>query len=261
MRFGGKVVLISGAARGQGAAEARRFAAEGAAVVLGDVLDDEGAAVAADIVAAGGRAAYHHLDVTQPADWVATVSEAETRFGGLHILINNAGITKRSLLADTSLEDWKHILDVNLNGAFLGMKTAAPAMKRAGGGAIVNIASISGQTGFHAIAYAASKWGLIGLTKSVALDLVDSNIRVNSVSPGIVETPMATGASAHFDGMKRMTPAGRAGSIDEIVNVVLFLASAEASFMTGEDVTVDGGMMAGAHFRRVAQEVGILPQS
>ena len=152
MRFAGKIVLISGAARGQGAAEARRFANEGAAVVLGDVLDAEGAAVAGEIVAAGGKAFYRRLDVTQPDDWSAAVDEAVARFGGLHILVNNAGITKRSLLADTSLDDWKRILDVNLNGTFIGMKTAVPAMKRAGGGVIVNIASISGQTGFHAIA-------------------------------------------------------------------------------------------------------------
>ena len=259
MRFAGKVVLISGAARGQGAAEARRFAAEGAAVVLGDINDADGEKVAAEIAAAGGKALYRHLDVVKAADWAAIVDAAVGRFGRLDILINNAGVAKRSLLADTSEADWKQVIDINLHGAFLGMKAAVPAIKQAGGGAVINIASIGGRIGFHGIAYAASKWALIGLTKSTALDLVDHNIRVNAVCPGLVETPMSAGYSQHYDHMMRMTPAKRAASVDEIAALVLYLASDEAAYITGEDIAIDGGLLAGAATRRVAQEVGILP--
>jgi 3alpha(or 20beta)-hydroxysteroid dehydrogenase len=244
-RLAGKVALISGAARGQGAAEARLFAAEGAAVVLGDVLDAEGAAVAAEI---GGAAAYVHLDVTREDAWRDAIGRACSRFGRLDVLVNNAGIVRPGPLETLPLEDFEAVVRVNQIGCFLGMKTAIPALRAAGGGSIVNISSIAGLRGrAGVIAYAASKWAIRGMTKSAALELGGFGIRVNSVHPGAIDTPMISGPD--FDPAARAAhvaklPIARMGEPADVAPLVLFLASDESAYCTGADFVVDGGATA-----------------
>ena len=240
-RFEGKTVLISGAARGQGAEETARFAAEGATVVLGDVLDDEGEATAKSI---GGAATYVHLDVTDEASWEAAVATA----GELHVLVNNAGVLGPfTPIVKTSLEEFRRTLDVNLIGTFLGLKHGGAAIAKAGGGAIVNISSISGLWGTpYASSYVASKWAARGLTKTAALELGRQGVRVNSVHPGGVKTPMtaAMGDDGNSDWYKRL-PIPRIGTVDDIAAAVLFLASDEAAYITGAELLIDGGTLAG----------------
>ena len=253
-RLDGKVALITGASRGQGEAEARLFAGEGASVVLCDVLDDAGEAVARAIRDDGNSAAYRHLDVTQEADWQAAIDAAIAEFGGLHILVNNAGIgLRKPSMLDISRDDWQRVLDVNLTGPFLGTRAAAPAIRDSGGGAIVNIGSIAGMTGHFATAYSAAKWGIRGLTKSAAMEFAAWNIRVNAVHPGIVETPIIAGSDDFLEAMEWMTPLERAAQPDEIAAVVLFLASDEAAFVTGMDMAVDGGFLDAGAYRKVLQ--------
>ena len=242
----GKVALISGAARGMGAEEARLFVSHGAKVVLGDVLDEEGAKTAAEI---GASAIYQHLDVTSESDWQAAVERAETEFGKLDILVNNAGILRLGAIETTSLEEYELVIRVNQIGPFLGMKTATPALRRAGGGSIVNISSLAGMQGIAgAVAYASSKYAVRGMTKVAALELGSSGIRVNSVHPGGVETPMTRPFGDDGDsGEEReyTTPIARIGRPDEIAELVLFLASDRSSYCTGSEFVVDGGMLAG----------------
>jgi 3alpha(or 20beta)-hydroxysteroid dehydrogenase len=238
-RFEGKVVVISGAARGQGAAEARAFAAEGATVVLGDVLDDEGEAVAAGL---GDAARYRHLDVVDEGSWQALVAELDR----IDVLVNNAGVVHFAHLTELELDDFRRVLDVNVTGTMLGMKTAAPALGRAGGGAIVNISSISGLKGAaETPAYVASKWAVRGLTKAAAVDLAPAGIRVNSVHPGVIDTPMVRRPGTTPEGiLERHLPrllVPRLGTPDDVVPLVLFLASDEAAYVTGAEFVVDGG--------------------
>jgi 3alpha(or 20beta)-hydroxysteroid dehydrogenase len=241
-RLDGKIAIISGAARGQGAAEARLFAAEGARVVLADVLDDEGEAVAAEI---GDAAVYTHLDVTDEPQWQAAVALAEDRFGPVTVLVNNAGILLFQPLHKTDLADFDRVMRVNVEGVFLGMKSVTPSMTRAGGGSIVNISSTAGLQGLpHLGAYVASKWAVRGLTKTAAIDLGHRNIRVNSVHPGGIDTPMVAGTSGDAPFYKRL-PVPRMGSADEAARAVLFLASDEASYIAGAELAVDGGATCG----------------
>jgi len=241
-RLDGKVAIISGGARGQGAAEARLFVAEGARVVIGDVLDGEGAAVAAEL---GSAAAYIHLDVTDEAQWAAAVGLAEDRFGPVSVLVNNAGILMFRTVDQTERADFDRILQVNLTGVFLGIKTVTPSMAKAGGGSIVNISSTAGLTGLPYLgAYVASKWAVRGLTKSAAIDLGPKGIRVNSVHPGGIDTPMLAGTDPDAPYYKRL-PVPRMGHPDEAARAVLFLASDDASYTTGAELTVDGGATAG----------------
>jgi 3alpha(or 20beta)-hydroxysteroid dehydrogenase len=241
-RLDGKVAIVTGAARGQGEAEARLFAAEGARVLLADVLDDEGEAVAAEI---GEAAAYTHLDVTDEEQWQAAVALAEQRFGPVTVLVNNAGILLFQALHKTELEDFDRVLRVNVHGVFLGMKSVTPSMTRAGGGSIVNISSTAGLQGLpHLGAYVASKWAVRGLTKTAAIDLGHKNIRVNSVHPGGIDTPMVAGTSSDAPFYKRL-PVSRMGSADEAARAVLFLASDEASYIAGAELAVDGGATCG----------------
>ncbi len=251
-RLNGKAALITGASRGQGAAEARLFAAEGAKVLLCDVLDEEGEAVAQAIRDDGHTAHYQHLDVTDEAAWQAAVDYGAQEFGGLHALVNNAGIgLRKPSMLETSREDWQRVLDVNLTGPFLGTKAAAPVLRDSGGGAIVNIGSIAGYTGHFATAYSAAKWGLRGLTKSAAMEFAPWNIRVNAVHPGIVDTPIIAGSDDFRDAMEWMTPLDRVAEPEEIASVVLFLASDEAGFVTGIDMPVDGGFTGAGAYRQV----------
>jgi 3alpha(or 20beta)-hydroxysteroid dehydrogenase len=249
-RLDDKVAIISGAARGQGAAEARLFAAEGARVVLGDVRDDEAAAVAAEI---GDAARSVHLDVRDETSWAAAVATAEDAFGPVTVLVNNDGILRMASIADTSVELFQQVIDVNQIGPFLGTKAVVPSMTRAGGGSIVNVSSTNGLNAtVDTIAYTATKWALRGMTKAMAMELGPLGIRVNSVHPGGIDTEMLnpsggqTGVSAdelaaRFAGM----PLGRIGQATEIAYLALFLASDEASYSTGSEFVADGGMLAG----------------
>ncbi len=234
-RVDGKVALISGGARNIGGASARMLVAEGAKVVIGDLLDDEGTALAEEL---GDSARYVHLDVTSDDDWRRAVELTVDEFGKLDVLFNNAGIFNGGQLQRYKSELWQEMLDVNLTGAFLGMRAATDAMIAAGGGSIINTSSIEGLRGTPwAHGYVASKWGLRGLTKSVALELAPQGIRVNSLHPGRISTP-ATDAMP--DDMIPI-PLGRAGQPEEVATFVVFLASDESSFATGAEFVMDGG--------------------
>ena len=245
-RLEGKVALISGAARGMGECEARLFIREGAKVVLGDVLEENGRQVAEEIVRQGGNATFVRLDVTTEADWQRAVETAERMYGKLQILVNNAGIVRMGLLDETSLEAWHEVINVNQTGVFLGMKQAILALRRSGGGSIINISSIAGLIGLSNIpAYQASKGAVRLLTKHAAIQYAKDNIRVNSVHPGRIETPMTTLLSPERREMVlRMTPLGRDRKPEEVAYGVLYLASDESSFVTGTELVIDGGYTA-----------------
>ena len=236
----GKVALVTGGARGIGAAIVRRLHADGARVAITDVLDDAGHALAAEL---GERTAYFHHDVGDQAEWVETLAAATARFGGLHVLVNNAGIFHPGQIADTPVRDIEQQFRVNQLGPFLGMKHGQVPLRAAGGGCIVNISSIAGQLGFpNAAAYVGTKWAVRGMTKTAALELAPAQIRVNSVHPGFIDTPMldSNPPEANQAGIEA-TPLKRIGKPEEIAAAVAFLASADAGFVTGAELTVDGG--------------------
>jgi cyclopentanol dehydrogenase len=248
-RLAGKVALISGGARGQGAAEGRLFVREGAAVVLGDVLDDEGKKVEAEIRANGGRATYVHLDVTRESDWQAAVATAVKAYGKLDILVNNAGVLLRAKIENTSEADWDRIMAINVKGVFLGTKHAIPAMRQAGGGSIVNISSTAGLVGSPGgtAAYTATKGAVRLFTKSTAIQHARDKIRCNSVHPGPIATDMIKDVlenAAAWEQRMRRLPMGRPGTVDEVAYGVLYLASDEASYVTGSELVIDGGTTA-----------------
>jgi 3alpha(or 20beta)-hydroxysteroid dehydrogenase len=250
--FAGKTVLITGGSRGQGAAEARMFASAGAAVVIGDVQDGEGADLARDIVKSGGRCEYHRLDVVSEQNWRDTVAFTLAKFGSLHVLVNNAGVSLRGVdLASTTRVDWDRVLAVNLTGPFLGTQAVAPPIRDSGGGAIVNIGSTAGINGHFAAAYSAAKWGLRGLTKAAAMEYAGWNIRVNAVHPSILKTAMTAGSDNFVDAMEYMTPMARSATVEDVAHAVMFLASDEASYLTGLDLPVDGGFTELGTYRRV----------
>jgi len=238
MRLDGKVALITGGARGQGEAHARMIAAQGGKVILGDVLDAQGEAVAADI---GKAARYVHLDVTKRGDWERAVEAALGAFGKLNVLVNNAAIHHKVRLEDETTEFFERMLQVNLVGVFQGMQAALPAMRKAGGGSIINISSTAGMQGLvgHA-AYGASKWGVRGLTKVAALELGSDHIRVNSIHPGPINTGMMPHDAASLERFAAL-PLGRHGEPEEVSHLVCFLASDESSFITGREHVIDGG--------------------
>ena len=249
MRLEGKVALISGGARGQGAVEAKLFAREGAKVVFGDILDESGKQVEAEIREAGGEAAYVHLDVTREDDWRTAVNTAIDRYGKLDILVNNAGILIRKGIEDTTEEDWDRIMGVNAKGAFLGTKHSIPAMRQAGGGSIVNISSTAGLVASPSgsASYTASKGAVRLLTKSTAIQYAKEGIRCNSIHPGPIDTDMIQETltdSAKLEERMQRLPMGRVGTADEIAYGVLYLASEEASFVTGSELVIDGGTTA-----------------
>ncbi len=248
MRLSGKVAIISGAAKGQGAAEARLFSREGATVVLGDVLEAEGSKVADEITGAGGQALFVRLDVTQEEDWRRVVQATVGRFGRVDILVNNAGIWRPGSTVDTTVALWDRVMEVNARGVFLGAKHVIPEMKRAGGGSIVNISSIAGLRGASgSAAYVASKGAVRLLTKAIAAEHGRDNIRCNSIHPGLIETDMYRDVEALRPGGPPRTsriPLGRTASAEEVARCVLFLASDEASYVSGAELAVDGGLSA-----------------
>ena len=245
-RLDGKVALISGGSKGQGAAEAKLFAQEGAKVVLADILDDEGKKVEAEINETGGEAMYLHLDVTSEGDWDAAVKAAVDNYGKLDILVNNAGILLRKGVEETSAEEWDRIQDVNSKGVFLGVKAAIPAMREAGGGAIVNISSIAGLRGSTSTAYGASKGLVRLLTKSTAVQYGPEGIRCNSVHPGIIETDMTEEMldSAGREQWLTRTPLRIIANAHDVALGVLYLASDESRYVTGSELVIDGGITA-----------------
>jgi 3alpha(or 20beta)-hydroxysteroid dehydrogenase len=238
-RLADKVALVSGAARGLGAEFARALAAEGASVVIGDVLDEDGRQLADDI---GPSAHFVHLDVRDYDEWRNAVELTERTFGRLDILVNNAGVVRSAPIDEHTPEDWNLVIDINLTGSFYGIRSAAAALKASGHGSIINISSDAGLQGYAGITgYNASKFGLRGLTKSAALDLGPYNVRVNTVHPGLIRTPMLEGMNFPQDHVALH----RMGEMSEIAKLVVFLASDEASFSTGSEFIADGGESAG----------------
>ncbi len=244
MRLKGKVALISGAARGMGATEARLFAKEGAHVVLGDVLHQQGQEVSDEINDTGGQALFVPLDVTSEDSWRDAVDAAVQRFGKLNVLVNNAGILVREELEESTDNGWDSTMNVNAKGVFLGMKLAVPAMRNAGGGSIINISSISGIVSLGYPAYNASKGAVRLLTKNVAIQYSQQNIRVNSIHPGVINTDMMAGDTRSDEDWDRLIPLGRFAEPIEVAYGALFLASDESSFMTGSELVIDGGFTA-----------------
>ena len=248
-RLDGKVALISGGARGQGAEEARLMAEEGAKVVFGDILDDEGKQVEAEIAEAGHDATYVHLDVTRESEWASAVETAVGKYGGLHVLVNNAGILIRKSIEETTEEEWDRIMAVNVKGVFLGTKHAIPAMRNSGGGSIVNISSTAGIVGSleGSPSYTATKGAVRLFTKSTAIQHAKDGIRCNSVHPGPIDTEMIRDTTTDPDrwaARMRRLPMGRVGTTADIAYGVLYLSSDEASFVTGTELVIDGGTTA-----------------
>ena len=248
-RLDGKVALISGGARGQGAVEARMFVREGAAVVCGDVLDDEGKKLEAELRDGGFKATYVHLDVTREADWRNAVATTVQAHGKLNVLVNNAGILFRARIEDTTEENWDRIMAVNVKGVFLGTKAVLPAMRQAGGGSIINISSVAGLVGSpqNTAAYSATKGAVRIFTKSTAIQHAKEGIRCNSVHPGPIATDMIKDTLANKELLEqrmRRLPMGRVGTAEEVAYGVIYLASDESSYVTGSELVIDGGTTA-----------------
>jgi 3alpha(or 20beta)-hydroxysteroid dehydrogenase len=249
-RLDGKVALVTGSARGQGAAVAQRFVDEGARVVVADVLDDVGKETASSL---GDSAYFRHLDVSDEHEWASAVEEAVATFGRLDVLVNNAGVLHFAAIGEQTVEDFWRVVSVNQLGCFLGMRTVAPVMTAQGGGSIVNVSSIEGLAGApFLIAYNSTKFAIRGMTKTAALELGTSGIRVNSVHPGLIDTGMtraaAGGDGADLDRACRRLPAKRAGRPDDVTGIMTFLASDESAYCTGAEFVVDGGATAGHAF-------------
>ncbi len=252
-KLDGQVALISGAARGQGEAQARLFAKEGAAVALGDVLEEDGQRVAESINDTGGQAMFQKLDVTEVSSWQSMVEETVGQFGRLDVVINNAGIARVKLIEESTLEEYLEVIRINQVGVWLGMQAAIPALKEAGGGCIINTSSTAGLEGYSGLgAYVSSKFAVRGMTKVAAQELGRYNIRVNSVHPGPIDTPMIRDpqvARRDTDDFGLNAPIPRVGHVDEVAAMMLFIA-ADATYSTGSEFVIDGGVTAGSMIAR-----------
>lgn len=238
-RFDGTVALISGGARGMGASHVRGLVAEGAKVIFGDILDDDGKRLEEEL---GESAHYVHLDVTKDDDWKYAVAAAEKEYGPITLLVNNAGILSYGAVDVMEPDEFRRVIDINLTGTFLGMHYAVPSMRRAGGGAIINISSTAGLMGYATIsAYGASKWGVRGMTKAVAMELGKDNIRVMSIHPGPIRTPMTEEIG---DEITAAQPIARWGEPEEVTKMLMFMA-ADATYSTGSEWVIDGGAVLG----------------
>lgn len=246
-RLRGKVVLVTGGARGMGASHGRLMAQEGASVVLGDILDDVGEAAADEMAAEGLSVAYHGLDVTSAEDWQAAVAWTEQTFGPLTGLVNNAGLQTFHTAPDESIEMWENAIRVNQTSVFYGLKYGVPSMRRAGSGSIVNISSSAAVQGDQSqFAYVAAKHAVLGMTKAGALDHASESIRVNSIAPGWIDTPMARLFSEEeLEPYKRLIPMDRAGEPIEVSHAVVYLISDESAYTTGQNLTIDGALTIG----------------
>ena len=246
-RLDGKVAIISGGAKGQGAAEAKLFAEEGAKVVITDILDEEGKALESEIIASGGIASFFHVDVTQSSDWNDVVSFTQEAYGEINILVNNAGILLRKSVEETTVEEWDRVNDINSKGVFLGTKAVIPAMRSAGGGSIVNISSVAALIGLSPAAYTASKGSVRLLTKSTAVQYGPEGIRCNSVHPGFILTDMTRDALSNSQIRKerlQLVPLQMLGTVMDVAYGVLYLASDESRYVTGSELVIDGGVIA-----------------
>jgi 3alpha(or 20beta)-hydroxysteroid dehydrogenase len=256
----GRVVVVTGAASGMGRVEALALAHEGARVWVSDLAQAPSAELVEEIRDAGGSARSAHLDVTDPRSWGALRDRIRAEDGALHGLVNNAGVSHRFGIVATEDEDWRRVLDINLSGVFYGMKYLVPLMREAGAGSVVNVSSIAGMTGYFAAAYAASKWGVRGLSKTGALEFAEWGVRVNSLHPGLVDTPLLRSGSEEFvEESLRSVPAGRVAEPEEIADVAAFLLSDASRYVTGTELVVDGGLTSGGLYHRVLAGLGEPP--
>jgi 3alpha(or 20beta)-hydroxysteroid dehydrogenase len=244
-KFDGKVVLITGGARGMGAAHAQAFVKEGAKVAISDILVEEGEKLAAEL---GEQVKFYQHDVTNQAEWEAVVDDIENTFGPIHVLVNNAGIVLMKSILDMSEEEYRKVIDINQVSVFLGMKSVLPSMLKTKDGSIINISSLAGFRGSShgSVAYSASKFALRGMTKAVALEMAREGIRVNTVHPGLILTPMTVqkGAEEIIEHLSKEIPMQRAAHPEEVTKLVMFLASSDSSFSTGSEYILDGGQLA-----------------
>ena len=255
MSFQGKVVLVTGAGSGMGKVESQLLAQRGAKVWVTDISSTSAQQVAGEIVADGGLAEFHALDVTSPDSWQQLVERIEDVDGGLDGLVNNAGVSHRAGIVETTVEDWHRVMDINLSSVFYGMKFCASLLVR-GGGSIVNVSSIAGMLGYFAAGYGASKWGVRGLSKVGALEFAEHYVRVNSIHPGLVDTPLLHSGSSEFvDTSLKSVPAGRVADSEEIAESVAFLLSDAARYITGTEIVVDGGLTSGGIYHRITREL------
>lgn len=255
MSFRGKTVVVTGAGSGMGRVESLMLARRGAKVWVTDISAATGEAVVGEILAGGGRADFHPLDVTSFESWSEMTRLIEAADGTLDGLVNNAGVSHRAGIEDTTIEAWHRVMEINLSSVFYGMKACAPLLEP-GGGSIVNVSSIAGMLGYFAAGYGASKWGVRGLSKVGALEFAEHQVRVNSIHPGLVDTPLLhSGSSTFVDTSLKSVPAGRVADAEEIAESVAFLLSDAARYITGTEIVVDGGLTSGGIYHRITGEL------
>lgn len=255
MNFENKTIVVTGAGSGMGRVESEMLAGRGAKVWVTDISTATGEAVVKSILDAGGRAEFFQLDVTAPQSWTALAESIESSDGNLDGLVNNAGVSHRAGIEDTTVDDWHRVMNINLSSVFYGMKACAPLLKR-GGGSIVNVSSIAGMLGYFAAGYGASKWGVRGLSKVGALEFAEYGVRVNSIHPGLVDTPLLhSGSTAFVETSLQSVPAGRVADAEEIAETVAFLLSDSSRYITGTEIVVDGGLTSGGIYHRITNEL------
>ncbi|OZD01986.1 oxidoreductase [Rhodococcus sp. 06-235-1A] len=256
MNFENKTIMVTGAGSGMGRVESEMLAARGAKVWVTDISKATGEAVVKNILDAGGRAKFYQLDVTAPDSWTALAKDIESSDGDLDGLVNNAGVSHRAGIEDTTVEDWHRVMNINLSSVFYGMKACAPLLKRGDGGSIVNVSSIAGMLGYFAAGYGASKWGVRGLSKVGALEFAEYGVRVNSIHPGLVDTPLLhSGSTTFVETSLQSVPAGRVADAEEIAESVAFLLSDSSRYITGTEIVIDGGLTSGGIYHRITNEL------